>query len=70
MWGPAVVMVHAVCPSVCLSHANISEAKQDRHVLTKKLEYESRLPDSESAIGFAIGSTVPPFWVFPGRFLR
>jgi len=24
------------------------------------------LPDSESAIGFAIGSTVPPFWVFPG----
>jgi len=27
---------------------------------------ETPLRDSESAIRFAIGSTVPPFWVFPG----
>jgi len=35
-------------------------------MVTRKLEVESGLPDSESAIRFAIGSTVPPFWVFPG----
>jgi len=29
-------------------------------------EWESGHPNSESAIGFAIGSTVPPFWVFLG----
>jgi len=63
MWGPAIVMVCVVRPSVCLSHANISETKRDRHVVTRKLEYETELPDSESAIG----STVPPFWVFLRR---
>jgi len=35
-------------------------------MVTRKLEYETGLPDSESAITFAIGSTVLPFWVFPG----
>jgi len=33
-------------------------------LLTYLLTY--LLPDSESAIRFAIGSTVSPFWVFPG----
>jgi len=28
IWGLAMVMVHA-CPSVCLSHANISKTKRD-----------------------------------------
>jgi len=37
-------------------------------MITWKLEYESGLPDSESATRFAIGSTVPPFLVFLGRF--
>jgi len=52
------------CPSACLSHANISETKPNRH--TGKLEQETGLPDSESAVRFAIGSTVQPFWVFTG----
>jgi len=36
-------------------------------VMARKLEYESRLPDSECAIRVAIGSTIPLFWTFPGR---
>jgi len=36
-------------------------------MVTTKREYEPGLPDSESSIRFAIGSTVPPFWMFPGR---
>jgi len=63
-------MVHVVRPSVCLSHVNISETKRDRRMVTGKFEQESGLPDSESAIRFAIGSTVPPFNVLPSRFLR
>jgi len=39
MSGPAIVMVHIVCPSVCLSHMNISETKRDRCMVTRKLEY-------------------------------
>jgi len=58
MWRPAIVVVRAVCPSVrlfvCLSHANIFK--------TKWYYYKTRLLDSESTIGFAIGSTVSPFW--------
>jgi len=54
------------CPSVCLSHANISETKQDRHVVTRKLQWEIRLPNSESAIRFTIESMVLPFWVSLG----
>jgi len=34
-------------------------------MVTRKVEWESGLPDSESAIRFMIGSTVAPFWVFP-----
>jgi len=26
------------CPSLCLAHANISEIKQDRYMVTKKLD--------------------------------
>jgi len=37
MWGPAIVMVRVFRPSVCLSHANISETKRDRRVVTRKL---------------------------------
>jgi len=66
MWGPAIAMVRVVHPSVRLSHDNFSETKRDRHMVTRKLEFETELPDLESAIRFAIGSTVPPFWVFPG----
>jgi len=36
-------------------------------MVTRKLEWEAGLPNSESAIRSAIGSTVLPFWVFPGR---
>jgi len=35
-------------------------------MVTRKLEQETGLLDSASAIRFAIGSTVLPFWVFPG----
>jgi len=35
-------------------------------MVTRKLEWEAGLPDPESAVKFAIGSTVPPFWVFLG----
>jgi len=59
-------MVRVVRQSVCLSHANISETKRDRPMVTMKREL--RLPDSESATIFSIGSTVSPFWVFPGSF--
>jgi len=38
MWGPAIVMVRVVCPSVCVSHANISESKRDGCMVTRKLE--------------------------------
>jgi len=31
-------------------------------MVTTKREEKLGLPDSESAIKFAIGSTVPPFW--------
>jgi len=40
MWGPAIVMVHVVRPSVCLSHVNISETKRDGRVVTVKHEWE------------------------------
>jgi len=33
-------------------------------MITRKLEYETGLPDSKSAIRLATGSSVPPFWVF------
>jgi len=33
-------------------------------MVTRKLKQETGLLDSESAIGFVIRSTVPPFWVF------
>jgi len=36
-------------------------------MVTRKREWELGLPDSESAIRFAIGNTFPPSWVFPGR---
>jgi len=56
-------MVCVVCPSVRLSVrlslANISESKRDRLMVIRKLEWESEIPDSESAIRFAIWSTVP-----------
>jgi len=65
MSGPPIVMVCIVYlsirPSLCLSHANISETKRDR-----KLIQETGLSDSESAIRFIVGSMVPPFGVFPG----
>jgi len=38
MWGPAIAKVRVVRPSVCLSHANISETKRDRRMVTRKLE--------------------------------
>jgi len=47
MWGLAIVVVHA-----CLSHANISRTKWDRCMVTRKVEWESGLPDSESSIRF------------------
>jgi len=56
----------SVCPSVYLSHANISETKQDRGIVARKLEQKSGLPNSESFT--AIESTFPPFWVFPGWY--
>jgi len=34
VWGLAVVMVRVVRLSVCLLHANISETKRDRHMVT------------------------------------
>jgi len=54
------------CSFVCLSHANVSKTKRDRHMVTQKLEWETGLPVSESAIRFVIGSTVLPFpcWHF------
>jgi len=58
--GPAAVMVRVVRPSLCLSHANISESKRNKRMhATRKLEQESGLPDPESAIRFAIRSTIP-----------
>jgi len=59
---PAIVMVHVVR----LSRAHISETKRVKHMVSKELKQESRLPDLESAIGFVIRSMVLPFWVFPG----
>jgi len=35
MWGPAIVMVRVVCPS--LSYANISKTKRDSCMVTRKL---------------------------------
>jgi len=39
MWGPAIVMIRVVRPSVrlsvCLSHANVSETKRDRPITMK-----------------------------------
>jgi len=57
------IMVHVVRPSVC--HTRIS-SKSDIDIWQRKLEWETGLPGPESVIRFAIGSTVPPFWVFPG----
>jgi len=37
-----------------------------RPMVTRKLEWKTGLPDSESAIRFAIGSTVLAFWEFQG----
>jgi len=62
MWGPAIVVVRIVQLSVCPSHAIISETKRDRPMFTRKLEYELGLFNSESAIRFAVGSTILPFW--------
>jgi len=38
MWGPAIVMVCVVHPSVFLSHMNISKTQRDRCMITRKLE--------------------------------
>jgi len=38
-------------------------------MVTRKVEYETGLPDSEYAIRFAMGSMGLPFWVFPGWHL-
>jgi len=54
VWGPATVMVRVVC----LSHVNISETKQDRRMVTRKLKLETGLPDSESAIRFRVGTSL------------
>jgi len=68
MWGPAIVIVHFVHHlSACLLHANISKTKRDRRVVTRKLEQEFGIPDSESVIRFTIGSTVPPIRVLSCR---
>jgi len=39
-------------------------------MVTRKLQWETGLPDSESAIGFTIGSTVMPFLGVSGLALR
>jgi len=36
--GTAIVMVRVVRQSVCLSHADISETRRDRPIVTRKLE--------------------------------
>jgi len=37
MWGPTIVLVRVVRPSAYLSHANTSETKRDRRMVTRKL---------------------------------
>jgi len=49
---------------VCLPHAHISEDKRDAAVVTMKHEYEIDIPDNESVIRFATGSTRSPLWAF------
>jgi len=46
-----------------ITKRHVSETKRDRRMVTRKLEQESGIPDSESAISFTIASTVPPFWL-------
>jgi len=48
------------CPSVCLSHMNISNTKQDRHMVTRKLGFLiQNLPSiSQSEVQFR------HFWCF------
>jgi len=71
IWGPAIVMVRVVRPSVCLSHSNISETSEiDVWLLGNSNRTPGGLPDSESAIKVAVESMVPQFWVSPGRFFR
>jgi len=45
----------------------ISKTKADRTVilLGYYMRIETGIPDSESAFGFATGSTAPPFCAFP-----
>jgi len=58
MWGPTIAMVHTVCPSVVLSHVNISETKQDRPTVTGKSNRNPGFPipnlpsDSRSEVRF------------------
>jgi len=64
MWGPAIVMIHVVRPFVCVSHANISEIKWVRSMVTIQCKQKLWLSDSEPVIRFAIGSMVLSIWVF------
>jgi len=58
MCGPAIAMVRVVRPSVCHTQISPKLSEIDLWLLWNA----NRLPDSESAIRFAIRSTVPPFW--------
>jgi len=56
------------CPSVC--HTRISPKLSEIHlwlVGNSNRKRRNGFANSESAIRFTIGRTVPPFWVFPGR---
>jgi len=64
MWRPAIVMVRVVRLSVC--HTRISPKLSEIDIWLLGNSNRKLIPDSESAIRFAIGSTVLPFWVFPG----
>jgi len=65
MWGPTIVMVRVVCLSVCLSHTIHPKLSEIAVCLLGK---KSRLHGEEFPIKFAIGSKVPPFWVFPDQY--
>jgi len=51
-------MARVFRPSLCVE---VSETKRNLRMVAKKLEQETGIADSESAIKFTIGSTVPPF---------
>jgi len=60
--GPTIVMVHIVCLSVCLSHANISKTKRDRHIV-QALRFCHQIRDQKygSAILGVSGLALCPF---------